>query len=247
LPEPGMVAQHLPGHIVALASGQHYHRWRGTPEKYGKFAYSTRYGFSIEANDRHFPSAACDGTLVFSHDGLHFRMREDNEAALIAGNNLYARWRPYEDVLVETWLVPATSWHIRVHEVTTPRRLELAEGGFAVAKPDFQAWEETVAGGRAEVTTADDVSIIVGYDARCAQVNSPLSNTNVMAARTLLPQLRGVVEPGTTLLACAVLALPRPHGDRIPAAPECPEVADLRRLFEVEGRVVPVFDMKAGA
>ena len=60
LPEPGMVAQHLPGHIVALASGQQYARWRGTPEKYGKFAYSTRYGFSIEANDRHFPSAACD-------------------------------------------------------------------------------------------------------------------------------------------------------------------------------------------
>ena len=44
LPEPGMVAQHLPGQIVMLSSGQDYrHQWRGMAEKYGKFAYSTRY------------------------------------------------------------------------------------------------------------------------------------------------------------------------------------------------------------
>jgi hypothetical protein len=247
LPEPGMVAQHLLGHTVALSSGQHYARWRGTPEKYGKFAYSTRYGFSIEANDRHFPSAACDGMLVLSDDGLHFRMREDNEAALIAGDRLYARWRPYEDVVVETWLVPAGGWHIRLHEVTTPRRLQVAEGGFAIPKPDFDAWEETISATRAEVMTADDVSVVVGYDARAAQVISPLSNTNVMAPRTLLPQLRGVVEPGTTLLACAVLAEPVSDGNEIPSAPVCPDIEDLRRFFGFEGRVIPVFSMEAQA
>ena len=46
------------------------------------------------------------------------------------------------DVTVETWLVPAGRWHIRLHEVTTPRRLEAVEGGFAIAKPDFGAWDE---------------------------------------------------------------------------------------------------------
>ncbi|NGO52804.1 DUF2264 domain-containing protein [Allomesorhizobium camelthorni] len=244
LPEPGMVAQHLPGHVVALASGQEYARWRGTPEKYGKFAYSTRYGFSLEGNDRHFPSAACDGMLGLSEDGLHLRMRESSEAALIAGDRIYARWRPYEDVIVQTWLVPTGRWHVRLHEVTTPRRLEVVEGGFAVPKPDFGAWSEAVSAGRAEVATAQDVSVIVGYDARAAQVISPLSNTNVMAARTLLPQLRGVVEAGTTLLACAVLAEPRSDGD-VPPAPECPDVDELRRFFRAEGRVVSVFDMKA--
>jgi hypothetical protein len=243
--EPGMVAQYLPGHIVVLASGQEYARWRGTPEKYCKFAYSTRYGFSVEANNRHFPSAACDGMLVFSDDGLHLRMRENNERALMAGDKLYAKWRPYEDVLVETWLVPAGRWHIRLHAVTTPRRLAVAEGGFAIAKPDFGQWDETVAATRAEVATADDVSMIVGYDARAAQVISPLSNTNVIAARTLLPQLRGVVEAGTTLLACAVLAQPRPASDGVPPAPGSRNVEDLRRLFQAEGRVVPVFGTEA--
>ena len=239
LPEPGMVIQHLPGHVVALASGQEHARWRGTPEKYGKFAYSTRYGFSIEANDRHFPSAACDAMLGFSDDGMHLRIRENNEAALIAGDRLYARWRPYADVLVETWLIPAGHWHIRLHEVTTPRRLEVVEGGFAIAKTDFKAWDEEVAGSRVEVRTAEDVSVIVGYDARAAQVTSPLPNTNVMVARTLLPQLRGTLEVGRTRLGCAVLARPRSSGDGIPPAPECPDIEDLRRLFGSEGRFVP--------
>lgn len=245
LPEPGMVAQHLPGHVVVLASGQEYRQWHGMPEKYGKFAYSTRYGFTIEADNRHFQDAACDGMLGFSDDGLHLRMREGNEAALIAADMLYARWKPYEDVLVETWLLPAGGWHIRLHEVTTQRKLEVAEGGFAVAKPDFRAWEEEVAGPRAEVRTADDISVIVGFDARTAQVMSPLPNTNVMVARTLLPQLRGTLDAGTTQLCCAVLAQPRHAGGDVPPAPTRPDIQELRRLFAAEGRPVPVFDLGA--
>ena len=245
LAEPGMVAQHLPGHVVVLAAGQEQARWRGTAEKYCKFAYSTRYGFSVEVGDRYFPEAVCDGMLGFSDDGRHLAMRERNEAAMIAGDVLYARWRPFADVLVETWLVPAGAWHIRLHEVTTPRPLEVIEGGFAIAKPDFRAWEESAAGQRAEVRTADDVSAIVGYDARTARVVSPPPNTNLMAARTLLPQLGGTLDAGTSRLACAVLALPRTAAGGIPPAPDCPDVTALRRHVSARGRVVPVFDVPA--
>ena len=142
-----MVVQHLPGHVVALASGQEQGRWRGTPEKYAKFAYSTRYGFSVEVNDRHFPECRLRRHAGFSDDGLHLRMREGNEAALIAGDMLYSRWRPYADVVVETWLIPAGRWHIRLHDVTT-HAAQVVEGGFAIAKPDFRAWEQSIAGPR---------------------------------------------------------------------------------------------------
>ena len=243
LPEPGMVAQHLPGHVVALSVGQEGRQWRGMREKYGKFAYSTRYGFSIEADDR-LAGAVCDNMLGLSDDGTHFRMREGSEAAEIAGDRLYERWQPYPDVTVETWLVPAGRWHIRIHEVTTPRRLETVEGGFAIAKPDFRAWTESVRGRRGEVRTAEDVSAIVAYDGRRARVTSPFSNSNLMAARTLLPQLAGTLEAGTTRLACAVLAGPWAAGD-IPAPPACPEIDGLRQLFAAEGRTVPVFDIPA--
>jgi hypothetical protein len=242
LPEPGMVVQHLPGHNVALATGQDYrHQWRGMAEKYCKFAYSTRYGFSIEADERHFDNAACDNMLGFSEDGMHLRFRETNESALIAADRLYAKWHPFEDVTVESWLVPAGRWHIRLNEVTTPRRLQIVEGGFAIAKPDFGKWTETIADSRAEVATASDISAIVGFDSRVPRVIGPFANTNVMTARALVPQLRGALEPGTHVLSCAVLAQPVSGGKALPPVPVCPEIDVLRALFAAKGQVVPVF------
>ncbi len=245
LEEPGMVVQHLKGHNVALASGQDYrHQWRGMAEKYCKFAYSTRYGFSIEASDRHFDTAASDNMLSFSEDGIHVRMRETSEDARIAGNVLFARWRPCEDVVVETFLVPVGRWHLRLHEVTTPYALEVVEGGFAVPKPDFGAFETDTAGQWAEVRTKTDMSVLVGYDERTPRVISPFSNTNVMAARTLVPQLRGRLDAGTTRLAVAVLAMPSGPNEATPSRPDLPDVDSLRRLVIEQGKPVPVFDRK---
>lgn len=243
LAEPGMVVQHLPGHTVALTSGQYYARWRGTPEKYGKFAYSTRYGFSIEANDRHFPSAASDNALTLSEDGLHFRQRELCERAEIADNVLFSVWRPYHDVEVSSWVLPHGGWHLRVHEIVTSREMQVAEGGFSIAKPEFRRWSEDIVASRAEVKSATDRSIIIGYDHREGVVLSPLSNTNVHWARTLVPQLRGSIAPGRTVLACAVWAQPVDNGGMVPPVPECPSVESLREMFAERGRPVPVFDL----
>ena len=179
--------------------------------------------------------------LGFTDDGEHLRMRESCAAAEIAGDRLFARWRPYPDVTVETFVVPAGDWHLRVHEVTTPRRLDVVEGGFAIAKPDFRAWTEITDARRAEVATQTDISVILGYDGREPVVISPLSNTNVMTARTLVPQLRGTLEPGTHVLCCAVLARPLMDGAELPPPPECPDIAALRSAFAGKGRTVPVF------
>jgi len=137
LAEPGMVAMHTAGNVVVLSSGQQHDKMRGASEKYAKFVYSTRYGFAIEANDRHFTAAGFDGMIGFSDDGVHFRAREALEEALIADDRLYSRWRPFPDVVVETWLIPAAPWHIRVHRISTPRSLQTAEGGFAIERADF--------------------------------------------------------------------------------------------------------------
>ena len=110
---------------------------RGGTEKYAKFAYSSRYGFSIEADQCGFVSGAFDSALAFSDDGVHYRVRETNAEAKLAGDILYSRWSPWPDVTVETWLVPSAPWHVRVHRIRTPRALQTAEGGFAMARRDF--------------------------------------------------------------------------------------------------------------
>lgn len=63
LRHPGMVMMHTPGNVVALSSGQQNWEMRAGAEKYAKFAYSSRYAFSIEVNERGYGSAVFDGAL----------------------------------------------------------------------------------------------------------------------------------------------------------------------------------------
>jgi hypothetical protein len=242
-----MVAMHTPGNIVILASGQEHDKMRGSNEKYAKFVYSTRYTFNIEANDRHFDAASFDGMLGLSDDGVHFRMRETLEEALIAGDKLYSRWNPWTDVTVETWLIPANPWHIRIHRVKTPRSLMTSEGGFAIARADFardRAEEEV---GRAVWFGQTDISAIVDLSdhPRAGRAHLPIANTNLLWAKTNLPQLRGTLDAGETVLMTAAFALPlgRVADAALSAPPALPDLAALEQLFRNNGRRVAAFDL----
>ena len=132
LRHPGMVIMIGRGNTTALVSGQESAWVNYGAEKYAKFAYSTRYGFTIDWDPRGFNSGAFDSALALSDDGVHYRVREHNDEAVIAGTLLYARWHPWPDVTIETWLLPSPPWHLRIHRVVTPRSLQTIEGGFAI-------------------------------------------------------------------------------------------------------------------
>ncbi|HVX72992.1 MAG TPA: DUF2264 domain-containing protein [Devosia sp.] len=231
---PGMVMMHTPGNVVALSTGQQNWEMRAGAEKYAKFVYSSRYGFSVEADERAYDKGAFDGALALSDDRRHFRVREQNEVARLAGSLLYSEWLPWADVKVETWLLPASPWHIRVHRITTPRALHATEGGFAVGRADGNTdivVEET---GRAVARTPTDLSAIVDLmtaDRRVGRTQKALPNTNLIVARTLVPQLRGRIATGVTVLASAAMALPAEHADAaLAAVPSLPDLAALEAL-----------------
>ncbi|NTB87523.1 DUF2264 domain-containing protein [Agrobacterium tumefaciens] len=247
LREPGMVAMHTSGDVVVLSSGQQHNKMRGANEKYSKFAYSTRYGFNIEADDRNFAAASFDGMLGFSDDGVHFRMRDTLEEAMIADDRLYSCWWPWIDVAVETWLLPASPWHIRVHRITTPRTLKTTEGGFAIQKADFGADTAEQGDGRAVWHGRTDVSAIVDLSPafeRQGYAISSIANTNLIHAKTIIPQLRGDIGPGTTVLAAAVIAFPMKRGkpDALPPLPSCPSLEEIEMLFSISGQRLIVLD-----
>src|SRR5204863_5338458 len=121
-----------------------------------------------------------DGMIGFSDDGVHFRAREVLEEALIADDRLYSRWRPFADVVVDTWLVPAAPWHIRVHRISTPRPLRTAEGGFAIERADFNMDVSEAGKGRALWRGRDDISVILELsplEGRQGHAVSPIANT----------------------------------------------------------------------
>lgn len=241
LRHPGMVMQHTPGNVIALSSGQQNLQMRFGSEKYAKFVYSSRYAFSVEADERSYKTATFDGMLGLSDDLRHYRVRETNRVARIAGDKLYAQWQPWPDVDIETWLVPAGAWHIRIHRITTPRPLHATEGGFAIARADFNAEQINEGSGAATVRSATDISAILDLSSqREARIHRANPNTNLIAARTLVPQLRGDIPVGTTVLMTAVFALPSTADaeDALAAPPAAPDLAALERLFDTASQPV---------
>lgn len=248
LEKPGMVAMHQPENIVVLATGQEHDKMRGSHEKYSKFAYSTRYSFNIEANDRHFEAASFDNMLGLSDDGVHFRMRETLEDALIADDILYSRWKPWDDVEVETWLIPANPWHLRLHRIQTPRSLMSAEGGFPIERADFNRDSFAEAEGSAIWYGQSDTSVIVDRGstiARSGKAQLAIANTNLIWAKTQVPQLRATIPAGKSVLGCGVLALPnRSWKAEFPSeVPEMPAIEELENLIRSKGKRIAAFDL----
>ncbi|ODT65115.1 MAG: hypothetical protein ABS75_32780 [Pelagibacterium sp. SCN 63-23] len=238
LKHPGMVMQHTKGNVVALSSGQQNWQMRAGTEKYAKFVYSSRYAFSVEVDERAYHNGAFDGALALSDDGRHYRVRETNETAQIAENCLYSRWKPWSDVDVETWLVPAHHWHIRLHRITTPRALHGTEGGFAIARADLNADDYIDEPGRGVARSKTDLSAILDLSGqREGRAFRAFPNSNLIHSKTIVPQLRGEISAGETVLVTAAMALPA--GSEAEQAlvnpPQAPDLAALEALFAREG------------
>lgn len=245
---PGMVFSHQPGHTVMFTAGPETGQaMRHVPEKYKKFAYSSRYGFSVENESLGFEIGTFDSMIALSDDGKHFRVREHCVDAYVAGDILLSLWHPWHDVKVETWIIPRGLWHVRIHRITSPRALSTIEGGFAAPRADFSA-DET----HADLSSAwvksklGDFSGIVDASSpqRSARVHTPHGNTSIMFPRTLIPQLRGSVEANTpAVFTCAVLA--SPDGVEVMRSawekrPSVPSVDELEKLFRFQGVQVEV-------
>jgi hypothetical protein len=252
-PIPGMVFCHQPGHTVLLTAGPETgQQMRAVPEKYKKFAYSSRYGFSVESDPLGFELGVFDSMIALSDDGRHFRVREHCVEAHIAGDILFSLWKPWRDVKVETWLIPSGPWHSRVHCIISPRPLSTIEGGFAAPRTDLDG--DSINSERASAWILSKLGDFSGIrdssvPNRSARTIKPHGNTSVMFPRTIVPQLRGDVEANVPKeFSCTVLASPDgvTMKDVWLAPPVVPTVEQLREIFKTEGIQVEVSKLYVG-
>ncbi|EJD05590.1 uncharacterized protein FOMMEDRAFT_103711 [Fomitiporia mediterranea MF3/22] len=144
---PLHIATNRGGHTYILSSGQQCsYSLKQSAAKYGKFAYSSVFGYSVPVGIGTLAEAAPDSALalcdVETDSALEFwrQRRVTLDARFETGKDgstwLHSGWRPWPDVDVETWLMPpseaAPLWHLRVHRVRAGRRLRAAEGAFAI-------------------------------------------------------------------------------------------------------------------
>jgi hypothetical protein len=150
-------------HHFLLSAGQFTRKThRAREAKYGKFAYSSYFAFSVPTGTL-LSQMAPDSTLSISNDGgetwkvrwepidarvkmvkLSLQPIGNSDGQIIILPTLISRWKPWKsyEIYVETTLIPPLErwggWHFRMHKLTWGSRqvypsIQLVDAGFAIS------------------------------------------------------------------------------------------------------------------
>ncbi|KAK3297535.1 uncharacterized protein B0H64DRAFT_457739 [Chaetomium fimeti] len=143
LKHPGHIMSNLGGHCMLLSSGQACsYPMKGTHAKYGAFAYSSAYGYSVPPGLFTLEQYALASQLGLSDDGgEYWKTRRLSTSTLETRGSdpvLVSLWTPFPDVHIKTYLVPPTeatpNWHVRAHQIRAAgREVQTADGSFAIS------------------------------------------------------------------------------------------------------------------
>ena len=223
------------GHTFLLSSGQKCHYpLKATQAKYGHFAYSSAFGYSVPTGGYTLEQFVPESALALSDDGGEmWKMRREVENAEITERDglpvLYSTMRPWHDVEVKTWLIPpgdeTPNWHLRIHRIQTGRALKTAEGAFAILGfnetdgrtlgrlVDSTYKEGTLEKNRAALTVSRAGAVgILELETESRRRGGILeadANSNLIESRTNLPTLYAELESGQIAwFITAVFAIP---------------------------------------
>jgi hypothetical protein len=198
-------------HVLALTAGQ-YGNYSATHDtsKYAKFAYSNHFGFSVPRGIRGLVQGAFDSTLALSEEDDLYRTRRECEDVSIEGQVVYSRWKPWKDVEIKTWLVPAYPWHIRIHRIDTQRCIDTAEGGFSIepSRPGHTVphqWNLVERHGIVAKFPWGISGIVNLYGHTDRQMVQAHTHTNLIMEHTVIPTLTAKLKPGVHWLISAVV------------------------------------------
>jgi hypothetical protein len=143
-------------HHFLLSMGQ-YCPWplKATEAKYGKFAYSSHFAFSVPTGTL-IPQMAPDSTLAVSKDGgdtwrVPWRVSDHNFGTATVRSKreavesipmMRSTWKPWKDALIEvtTHIISPSkrwpNWYIRIHQIrnrgSSEVQMQSVQGGFAI-------------------------------------------------------------------------------------------------------------------
>lgn len=207
------------GDVTMLTAGlthpDHSHGY----EKYSKFAYSSRFGFSIARSNLTLEEFAPDSMLAVRVDG---RLYGKESAAVddsgrpeisMDGTGYSVVWSPCPGVQVSTRVKATADGHERVHEIKAERACEVWDCGFAVNASDA---ETSARNGVSDGSDGRCVAWAECDGARCeaedltegkageAVVIRPDPNTNLIVPKTVIPAIHHTIPAGTTVIRTAV-------------------------------------------
>ena len=244
-----MVVRRSGGDVVALPAGPVRMEMRGSVDKYGKLAYSSRFGLAVEG-DRWLAHGFCgDNLLAVSRDGQEFRARGALTASRVGEGWIETVWQPMAGVKVTTLQAFAGDWELRLHRIAAdaplggdrdrPRRAGAqphagqAEAG--LRPPDAGAAGLTIAVADGHASSLADLGGL-----RRAVEADVAPNTHLVFPQASVPALVGRIGAGETLLVTLV----RPTYGLDPAAlaASLPSADDLSAIAEAAGWNAAILD-----
>lgn len=217
VPGAAMLIQREQGDVVALPAAPVRPDMRNSPDKYGKFTYSSRFGLCVEADRWVGHGFLGDNILAVSADGVDFHTRRAIEVSRLGDRWLETRWSPLAGVAITTLQAFLRGWELRVHDLAGETALTLVEtghclptrigtrgklrAGLAEAPPD---------GARGLAILLDDgqcSAIAELGGARFAGAADAAPNTNILFPHAAVPYVAGPLTAGRHVLVTAVRAV----------------------------------------
>lgn len=193
----GQVNAYTPAEVEQNEHGQF-------AEKYGKFVYNTRFGFSASRSNIQLEQAAPDSMLAFVIDGWVF-VRRHNESFWIEDNKMTSRWSPFVGIEVTTVLEPTEWGHVRKHVVKSNIACVAYDCGFAVPKFAEEFSVETLLNSctaknslkscRVQSETGGEGFLVEAWP-----------NTSLYSPNTVIPAVKYDIQEGTTCLQTSVVS-----------------------------------------
>ena len=206
LEHAGMVLQRGKENVVALVPGRlvadgHSH----TVEKYSKFAYSSKFGFSIMRSNVTLAECAPDSMLAFEAYGYFFVKDVIDPDFTVSEERLIFSWSPIKGIYVKTTIEPTQTGHIRIHEITSDVECKAYDCGFAVSTDDRKPYSRTENGDSSCVENEDGYCSVRAVEGDGeGQVLIPDPNTNLMASKTSIPMAVYAIRPGVQTIRTQV-------------------------------------------
>lgn len=197
-----MLMHRYGGDVVAYPAGVCEKYGHGhVPEKYSKFAYSTRFGFSVARSQIVLHENAPDSALAFVIDGDDYVfVRKVSQSYEVKEDRVVSVWQPFPGITVTSTVVPMEHGHRRIHEIESGYDCTAYDCGFAVEKFKY-GYEEM----------AEGAWVKVRYDVQGCAVkgNGPEAhglvieadpNTNVLYPNASIPAVAYRVKKGVLTL-----------------------------------------------
>lgn len=181
------------------------------PEKYSKFAYSTRFGFSVARSQIVLHENAPDSALAFVIDGDDYVfVRKVSESYKVLEDRVISVWQPFPGIKVTSTVIPTEHGHKRIHEIESDYDCTAYDCGFAVEKftdgyeegtscQDLAEGEEQADGAGAFVRYEKQGCTVNGHGPEAAGVVIGADpNTNVLYPNASIPAMSYRIKKGET-------------------------------------------------